>query len=52
LAEKASRAPELVVSHPLNALWTCHRCGGTGDRRIAANIAKLPESLGPKDDSA
>ena len=31
LAEKASRAPELVVIQPLNAAWTCHRCGGTGD---------------------
>src|SRR5262249_21522413 len=25
LAEKASRAPELVVIRPLNAAWTCHR---------------------------
>jgi hypothetical protein len=31
LAEKASRAPELVVIQPLNAEWVCHRCGGTGD---------------------
>lgn len=31
LAEKAGRAPELVVIEPLNADWTCHRCGGTGD---------------------
>jgi hypothetical protein len=31
LAEKASRAPELVVIRPLNTEWTCHRCGGTGD---------------------
>jgi len=31
LAEKASRAPELVVIQPLNREWTCHRCGGTGD---------------------
>jgi hypothetical protein len=31
LAEKASRAPELVVIQPLNTEWTCHRCGGTGD---------------------
>jgi hypothetical protein len=30
LAEKASRAPELVVVQPLNAEWICHRCGGTG----------------------
>ena len=31
LAEKASRAPELVVILPLNSEWRCHRCGGTGD---------------------
>jgi hypothetical protein len=31
LAEKASRAPELVAIQPLNREWTCHRCGGTGD---------------------
>ncbi|MET3906192.1 hypothetical protein ABID59_000513 [Bradyrhizobium sp. S3.3.6] len=31
LAEKVSRAPELVVVQPLKADWTCHRCGGTGD---------------------
>jgi hypothetical protein len=31
LAEKASRAPELVVVQPLKADWKCHRCGGTGD---------------------
>lgn len=31
LAEKASRAPELVVVQPLKSEWTCHRCGGTGD---------------------
>lgn len=30
LAEKASRAPELVVIQPLNREWTCHRCGGSG----------------------
>ena len=30
LAEKASRAPDLVVVQPLNHEWTCHRCGGTG----------------------
>jgi hypothetical protein len=30
LAEKASRAPELVVVQPLNHEWKCHRCGGTG----------------------
>jgi hypothetical protein len=31
LAEKASRAPELVVVQPLNTQWTCHRCDGSGD---------------------
>ncbi|MCK1738917.1 hypothetical protein IVA79_34315 [Bradyrhizobium sp. 138] len=31
LADKARRAPELVVIQPLNTEWTCHRCGGTGD---------------------
>ena len=30
LAEKASRAPELVVVQPLNAEWNCHRCGVAG----------------------
>jgi hypothetical protein len=30
LAEKASRAPDLVVIQPLHDEWTCHRCGGTG----------------------
>jgi hypothetical protein len=34
LAEKASRAPELVVILPLNDEWKCHRCGGTGDLLI------------------
>ncbi len=37
LAEKASRAPELVVIQLLNAAWTCHRCGGTGDLLIMEN---------------
>jgi hypothetical protein len=37
LAEKASRAPELVVVQPLNAEWRCHRCGGTGDLLIMEN---------------
>lgn len=31
LAEKASRAPELVAVLPRNKDWTCHRCGGSGD---------------------
>jgi hypothetical protein len=30
LAERASRAPELVVVQPINTGWKCHRCGGTG----------------------
>jgi hypothetical protein len=37
LAEKAGRAPELVVIIPLNDSWTCHRCGGTGDLLIMEN---------------
>jgi hypothetical protein len=31
LAERANRAPELVVVQPLNSEWICHRCGGTGN---------------------
>ena len=37
LAEKASRAADLVVIQPLNAAWTCHRCGGTGDLLLMEN---------------
>jgi len=37
LAEKASRAADLVVIQPLNAAWTCHRCGGTGDLLMMEN---------------
>ena len=37
LAEKASRAPELVVIQPLNETWKCHRCGGTGDLLMMEN---------------
>ena len=37
LAEKASRAPELVVIQPLNDAWTCHRCGGTGNLLVMEN---------------
>ena len=37
LAEKASRAPELMVIQPLNDAWTCHRCGRTGDLLIMEN---------------
>jgi hypothetical protein len=31
IADKASRAPELVVVQSLNREWKCHRCGGAGD---------------------
>ena len=37
LAEKASRAPELVIIQPLNTDWKCHRCGGTGDLLMMEN---------------
>jgi hypothetical protein len=37
LAEKASRAPDLVVVQPLNREWKCHRCGNTGDLLIMEN---------------
>jgi hypothetical protein len=37
LAEKASRAPELVVIQPLKSDWTCHRCGKTGDLLMMEN---------------
>src|SRR5207253_11176562 len=37
LAEKASRAPELVVIQPLNTEWTCHRCGGSGSLLVMEN---------------
>jgi hypothetical protein len=37
LAEKASRAPELVVIQPLNREWKCHRCGKTGDVLLMEN---------------
>jgi hypothetical protein len=37
LAEKADRAPDLVVVQPLNAGWACHRCGGTGDLLMMEN---------------
>ena len=37
LAEKASRAPDLVVVEPLKSEWTCHRCGGTGDLLMMEN---------------
>jgi hypothetical protein len=34
LAEKVSRAPELVVIKPLDDAWSCHRCKGTGNLLI------------------
>jgi hypothetical protein len=37
LAEKASRAPDLVVIQPLNDEWKCNRCGGTGDLLVMEN---------------
>jgi hypothetical protein len=37
LAEKASRAPEVVVIQPLSHEWTCHRCGGTGGLLVMEN---------------
>jgi hypothetical protein len=37
LAEKASRAPELVVVKPLKHAWTCHRCGKSGDLLMMEN---------------
>jgi hypothetical protein len=37
LAEKASRAPDLVVVEPLNHEWTCHRCGDSGDLLMMEN---------------
>lgn len=37
LAEKASKAPELVVILPLNSDWTCHRCGNGGGMLIMEN---------------
>jgi hypothetical protein len=37
LAEKASRAPELVVIRPFDDAWTCHRCGGSGSFLMMEN---------------
>ena len=37
LAEKASRAPDLVVIQPLNTEWTCHRCGSSGVLLVMEN---------------
>jgi hypothetical protein len=44
LAEKASRAPELVVIEPLHADWTCHRCNDSGNLLIMENAG--PACLG------
>ena len=43
LAEKASRAPDLVVIRPLNREWTCYRCDNTGDLLMMENPG--PECL-------
>jgi len=37
LAEKASRAPDLVVILQLNSEWKCHSCGGRGDLLMMEN---------------
>jgi hypothetical protein len=37
LAEKAKRAPDLLVIQPLKDDWTCHRCGRTGDLLVMEN---------------
>ena len=37
LAERANRAPELVVIQPLNDAWECHGCGNTGDLLVMEN---------------
>ncbi len=37
LAQKARRAPDLMVIQPLNDEWKCHRCGGTGNLLIMEN---------------
>jgi len=37
LAEKTNRPPELLVIQPLNDIWKCHRCGGTGDLLVMEN---------------
>jgi hypothetical protein len=37
LAQKVSRAPELVVVQPLNHAWKCHRCGGSGELLVMEN---------------
>jgi hypothetical protein len=37
VAEKAGRAPDLLVIQPLNETWSCHRCGGTGDLLVMEN---------------
>lgn len=37
IAEKASRAPDVVAVVPLKSDWTCHKCGRTGDMLIMEN---------------
>jgi hypothetical protein len=42
IREAVSRPPELVVIQPLDAGWTCHRCGGSGDLLIIGALVFLP----------
>jgi len=37
LAEKASRAPDLVVIQPLDPEWSCHKCGNNDGLLIMEN---------------
>jgi len=37
LAEKASRAPDLVVIQPLDPEWSCHKCGSNDGLLIMEN---------------
>jgi hypothetical protein len=37
LAEKAGRAPELIVIQPLNREWACHKCGRNGGLLVMEN---------------
>jgi len=46
LAEKASRAPELVIIQPLDREWTCHNCGGSGGLLIMENPGPSCRAIG------
>jgi hypothetical protein len=37
LEQKINRAPELVVVQPVDTVWKCHRCGGTGGLLMMEN---------------